>query len=78
MEALAAELTDGPRGRRSEQARVNVTRAIRTALRNVATADAQLAQHLEHAVHTGASCSYRPDPRAPITWDVDLGEQAAS
>lgn len=77
MAALAVELTGGGQDR-AEQARVNVTRAIRTALRNVRDADAGLADHLERTVRTGASCAYRPDPRAPITWYVEADAQAAS
>jgi tetratricopeptide (TPR) repeat protein len=80
MRRLAGSLTGTGSGSsdRTEQARVNVTRAIRTALRNVAAADAGLGAHLDRAVRTGASCTYRPDPRAPITWLIDADGQVPS
>jgi tetratricopeptide (TPR) repeat protein len=78
MAALAEELTGGGSSGRAEQARVNVTRALRAALGKVAAADPALSEHLGHSVRTGASCSYRPDPRAPIRWRVAIDPQAVS
>lgn len=75
MARLADELDGTVDDARAEQARVNVTRALRTALRNIARADPALAEHLDHAVRTGASCMYRPDPRAPISWTVEPGQR---
>jgi tetratricopeptide (TPR) repeat protein len=74
MAALAAALTAD--ADRAEQARVNVTRALRTALRNVSAAHPDLGEHLQHALRTGAACSYRPDPLAPISWTVEPGDSA--
>jgi uncharacterized membrane protein len=54
----------------SERARVNVTRAIRTAMARVAENDAELGRHLDSTVRTGTFCSYLPDPRVPIEWQL--------
>ena len=42
----------------SERARVNVTRAIRSAIDKVRTHDPDAAAHLDQAVRTGTYCSY--------------------
>jgi hypothetical protein len=52
----------------SERARVNVTRAIKAALRRIAERDASLAAHLRATIKTGSACCYLPDPRVPIQW----------
>jgi tetratricopeptide (TPR) repeat protein len=54
----------------AERARVSVTRAIRGAMDRLATQDAALGRHLEATVRTGTYCSYTPDPRVPIGWDL--------
>jgi non-specific serine/threonine protein kinase len=77
LDFLVAELARavglGGRDRRAashaERARLNVTRAIRTAIANLARANPALGRHLASTVHTGRYCSYTPDPRAPITWE---------
>jgi hypothetical protein len=70
---LARAVGLGGRDRRAashaERARLNVTRAIRSAMANLARADPALGEHLSRTVRTGRYCSYTPDPRAPITWD---------
>jgi hypothetical protein len=43
----------------SERVRVNVTRAIRSAIGKVSTHDPVAAAHLDQAVRTGAYCSYQ-------------------
>jgi hypothetical protein len=53
---------------RAEQARVNVTRALRTALQRIAADHPALGLHLERSIRTGTFCSYTPDPRLPIGW----------
>ena len=76
-EFLVAELARavglGGRDRRAashaERARLNVTRAIRAALANLARANPALGRHLAVTVRTGRYCSYTPDPRAPIHWE---------
>jgi non-specific serine/threonine protein kinase len=42
----------------SERARVNVTRAIRSAISKIRAHDADAAAHLDQAVRTGTYCSY--------------------
>jgi tetratricopeptide (TPR) repeat protein len=76
-EFLTAELARavglGGRDRRAashaERARLNVTRAIRAAMANLARANPALGRHLAATVRTGRYCSYTPDPRATITWE---------
>lgn len=77
-EAIVAELAGalglGGRDRAftstSERARVNATRAIRSAIDRVARADPALGRHLSLTVRTGAYCAYRPEPPAP-RWEVE-------
>jgi AAA ATPase domain len=77
LDFLAAELARavglGGRDRRAashaERARLNATRAIRTAMANLARANLSLGQHLSSTIRTGRYCSYNPDPRVPITWE---------
>jgi hypothetical protein len=76
MDFLVGELARavglGGRDRRAaahaERARLNVTRAIRAALANLARANPSLGQHLAATVRAGRYCAYTPDPRAPIAW----------
>jgi hypothetical protein len=69
---LARAVGLGGRDRRAaahaERARLNVTRAIRAAMANLARANPALGQHLAATIRTGRYCSYTPDPRAPVTW----------
>jgi tetratricopeptide (TPR) repeat protein len=77
IEFIASELARavglGGRDRRAashaERARLNVTRAIKTALDNIARNHPPLGGHLRSTIRTGRYCSYTPDPRAPITWE---------
>lgn len=57
-------------GRASERARVAVTRALRQAIARIGEHHPQLGRHLDHAIHTGTYCAYRPDPRTPTKWKV--------
>src|SRR5512132_1565778 len=63
----------GGRDRRAaahaERARLNVSRAIRAAMANLAEANPALGRHLAATVRTGRYCAYLPDPRAPIAWE---------
>lgn len=78
MEALQAELSRGvglggrdrKASSRKEQARLSVTRAIRSVLRKVQKESPELGQHLSATVKTGTFCSYTPDPRVPLEWKV--------
>ncbi|HYF28143.1 MAG TPA: hypothetical protein VD931_20530, partial [Baekduia sp.] len=67
----------GGRARRTgspaERARVNVTRAIKAVLKRVAEHDELLGRELTATVRTGTFCLYEPDPRRPVTWEVDGG-----
>jgi hypothetical protein len=60
-------------GSTTERARLNVTRAVKSAIRRIAAVDPALAAHLEATVRTGTVCSYSPDPRTPIAWRVSAG-----
>jgi hypothetical protein len=73
-EPIAAVDLEEPRaagGRSSEQARLNVTRAIRSVMTRLDDVHPALAEHLKATVRTGTKCSYRPDPRVPIRWRTD-------
>jgi hypothetical protein len=65
---------DRESGSDAERARVNVTRAIRGAIRRVASYDPRLGAELGAAVRTGAYCVYEPDPRRPRRWRVEDGD----
>jgi hypothetical protein len=54
----------------AERARVSVTRAIRSAIERIGEQNPALGTHLDAAIRTGTYCSYRPDPRAPMAWDL--------
>ncbi len=73
---LASAVGLGGRDRRaasaSERARVNVTRAIKSALRRIGENEPGLGRRLEAAVKTGTFCSYRPVPGL----EVVVGERA--
>ena len=51
-----------------ERARVNVTRAIRTAMTRIAEVHPALGQHLTQAIKTGTFCAYVPAPHPTLTW----------
>jgi predicted ATPase len=76
IESLAQELTRAfglnrrarQVGEPAERARVNITRAIKAALRKISEHHPALGQHLATTIKTGAYCSYTPDVRMPITW----------
>jgi tetratricopeptide (TPR) repeat protein len=78
MEMIAQELSAavglGGRDRRasstSERARVNVTRAIRSAVARIAEDDPALGRYFDTTVRTGTFCSYRPDPDRSISWEL--------
>lgn len=78
MDFIATELTaavglggrDRPQSSDAERARVNVTRAIKGAIRRLAAQDAGLGAELEATVRTGLFCRFAPDPRRPVHWEV--------
>ena len=63
--AAATGLGGRPRqlGSDSERARLNVTRAIRTAISRIRDRAPDAAAHLDQAVRTGTRCSYNPPNR---------------
>ncbi len=75
VDELAGAVGLGRRDRRTgtagERARLNVTRAIRSAIARVAEHDGALGEHLSACVHTGRVCVYRPDRQAPVAWAVN-------
>ena len=68
LQQLAGALGLGGRDRRAfsvaERARVNVTRAIKSALGRITEQSPALGKHLEATLRTGTFCSYTPDPRS--------------
>jgi tetratricopeptide (TPR) repeat protein len=71
---LARAFGLGGRGRRaastSERARAGVTRAVRQAIARIGEHHPQLGRHLGRAIRTGTYCAYRPEPRAPVGWEL--------
>jgi hypothetical protein len=57
-------------GSDGERARVNVTRTLRRAVDAIAAVVPDLGAHLDVSVRTGRFCSYAPEPRAALDWDV--------
>jgi non-specific serine/threonine protein kinase len=57
-------------GSHAERARVNVTRAISAVMKKIAAEHPSLGEHFARTIRTGTFCSYAPDPRAPIEWEV--------
>lgn len=78
IDALAQELRRaigiGGRHRRfgsaSERARLNVTRAIKTAIERIDENDSELGALLSKTIRTGIFCSYTPDPSQPFSWEL--------
>jgi hypothetical protein len=52
----------------TERARVNVTRAIKSAILKVREQDPSLGHHLDHDIRTGTYCVYQPDPTTAPDW----------
>jgi len=57
-------------GSDAERARVNVTRAIRTALKRLSEHDPVLGRRLGAAIRTGTFCVYEPPPGEEPVWDL--------
>jgi hypothetical protein len=76
IDALVTELAratglggrDRPQGSPSERARVNVTKAIRTAIKQIERQSPALGEHLTASIQTGRFCSYAPPGEAPPRW----------
>ena len=54
----------------AERARLSVTRAIRRAQARIAACHPILGRHFDTTIRTGTYCSYVPDSRMPIGWDI--------
>jgi hypothetical protein len=72
LEALAVDVAeaDVTTSAAGERARINVTRAIKTAVRRIEEHEPELGHLLRGTVRTGASCVYEPDPGVPLRWEV--------
>lgn len=57
-------------GSDAERARTSVTRSIRYSLDRLAAQHPRLAEHLRASVRTGTYCSYVPDPRVVVEWQL--------
>jgi hypothetical protein len=57
-----------PGSTRAERARLNVTRAIRSAIRRIGTANRDLGLYFDTTIRTGTFCAFEPDPRVPVRW----------
>jgi non-specific serine/threonine protein kinase len=71
---LAGAVGLGGRDRKAasaaEHARINVTKAIRSALTRIRKNSPALGLHLDRTIRTGAFCSYIPDPRSAVPWQL--------
>jgi len=71
---LARAVGIGGRDRRAashaERARLNATRAIRAAMSHLGREHPSLGRHLAATIRTGRYCSYTPDPRTPVSWEL--------
>jgi hypothetical protein len=52
----------------TEKARLNVRRAIHSAIEKIREQDPSLGHHLDHDIRTGTYCSYQPDPATAPDW----------
>jgi len=72
MQELARAVGFAGRARKAaspgERARVNVTRAIKTAIEKIGKSHPALGQYLTRTIKTGTFCSYAPDPHKPFFW----------
>ncbi|MFJ4467071.1 AAA family ATPase [Streptomyces sp. NPDC089424] len=57
-----------PRSNEAERARVNATRALRTALTRIEATAPLTGAHLRASLHTGGRFAYRPAPDGPAHW----------
>ncbi|ROP41911.1 nuclear transport factor 2 family protein [Saccharothrix texasensis] len=57
-----------PTGSAAERARLNTTRALRSAITRITETFPDLGHHLTTTVHTGTRNTYRPGPRPALVW----------
>jgi tetratricopeptide (TPR) repeat protein len=69
---LARAISLGGRHRKvgsaAERARINVSRAVASAVKRITDEHPTLGEHLAATVHTGTFCSYTPDPLLTVDW----------
>jgi hypothetical protein len=56
-------------GSNAERARLNVTRAIKTALEKISDQDGELGNFLDRFIRTGSFCCYVPNPESSVIWE---------
>ena len=61
-------------GSAAERARLNVTRAIKSALQKISEHHGQLGELLDRSIKTGSFSCYLANPRTPVTWRFSLDE----
>ena len=54
----------------TERARSTITKAIKSAIKQLAKSHPALGEYLTKTIRTGTFCRYTPDPRVPLTWQV--------
>ena len=59
-------------GSAAERARLNVTRAIKSALQKISEHSSQLGDLLDRSIRTGSFSCYLANPRAPISWQFSV------
>jgi hypothetical protein len=77
-DALARELAravglggrDRKAGSHPERARIKVTTATRSAIKKISEHHPSLGRYLTTTIKTGTFCTYEPDPRAGMSWEL--------
>jgi hypothetical protein len=80
LEALSRQLAqaigifgrDRRSGSAAERARLNVTRAIRSAIQRISERNAALGELLGSCIKTGSFCSYFPNAQSPVEWEFTI------
>ncbi len=60
----------------AERTRVMVTKAIKSAIRNIRLLDTPAGHSLATSIRTGYACVYEPDPVHPVSWRVSESSRA--
>ena len=63
-------------GSAAERARLNVTRAIKSAIDKIGEFSAELSELLDKSIHTGSFCSFTDDRQNPVEWRFALEDAA--
>ena len=75
--APAERASDSDRAKRTEQARADVRRSIRTALARLELHDGEVVHELRTTIRTGATCRYDPDAFRPVEWHLSAAHRAS-